>query len=513
MNIPGLRRPDEEDDLLNPLAMPNVGPEAPAAVGGGGAPVPVPPAPPAPTQAPGGVALQVVQPPAEVSRTEWQGPEVTTKLPSEAAAKAHADLEIAQRAESKAAEQEHQAKTPQMRAEAIAAEERALAAERAAIQKRMAQLDHERAVRARMEEGTRRREEMEADRKITDFFEDRGAPARVVSAFLVGLNEFARHGRGMGGPNMAWEILQDAQARDRQTKIDKFVRSKEFYELYQKDAAAADAAYKERLKDIDDEQIAQTNLIEKQLGSIVAKLKIPQAQAEFQKLQAQTQKANAEKLASIHAHYDRTVKDPTTSGSHTVNTGGAAQGGDKNLVVPGYGIAPDEVVRRTMAAKAAAYEKVKTLTDRLGSADVKAPLGSQERQQVDNDLRELAVNLAIMNNNEGKPSDADIRIAEKQVGSTLAMGTRAQLAEKYKKPGLDPRTGWRILGKRMDEKWAADLKANLGPGLDPEALKRVTGEGAKAPQPKDGGGKPKPRTKVINGKRYVNDGRGWIEID
>ena len=174
-----------------------------------------------------------------------------------------------------------------------------------------------------------------------------------------------------------------------------------------------------------------------------------------------------------------------TNWSSTVNTGGAApaQHAPVVLTVPGYGTAPDEITRRKMSDKAAAFDKFQSLTKRLTASNPEAPLGSAERTQITNDLKEATVSLAILNNNDGKPSDGDMRAAEKQVGGITLMGTRAAAARRLGKPGLDPRETWRQLGARSVEKFEADLRSNLGQGLDPTAIDRIRGGGRASIEP------------------------------
>src|ERR1043166_109893 len=63
-----------------------------------------------------------------------------------------------------------------------------------------------------------KRTEMEKAGKITSYWEDRSAPARIFSAIILGLAEGANR---QAGPSSALQVYQNQVAEDRQAKLDR----------------------------------------------------------------------------------------------------------------------------------------------------------------------------------------------------------------------------------------------------------------------------------------------------
>lgn len=320
IQIPGLApNPDDDEDQLGPMQVPQAdAPRAPLqlipdgrAVGGGGG---APDAHAAPPPMQPGIAI--MQPPEESHRTGWekQGEQLTQKLPNEQAAQAFGDLKTAQKAENAATEREDHAKFHGDEAAMQFAEQKALAEERASIQRRLAQVEWEKRREGLMADEARRQQELQENGKVTSYWDNPGAPSRVAAAFLTSLGTAFGHGS-------AEKELDRQLAEDRQTKLDKFTRSKDFLAMAKGNTEAAHAAYESKVKDIDREQIAQIGLLDKQLAAVTARVKIPQAQAEREKLAAQGQAKQAELQANIQAHYDKSLAGErmSTSGSDTLN--------------------------------------------------------------------------------------------------------------------------------------------------------------------------------------------------
>jgi hypothetical protein len=211
-------------------------------------------------------------------------------------------------------------------------------------------------IEAAMATEAQKRQEMEATGKPTSYWADQSAPAKVLSAFLVGLGQYAA---GPGGRNPALEILNDAMARDRQLKIDQFTRSKEFFQLATQDREAAMAARDKRLKEIDDEQIVQSNILQKQIDAVAKRAGKPVALAAADELRAKREVEIADKLAGRRQNYDAEITKNSgyKSGSTTVNSGGPADAPKP----PGFA---ERGAATTAAASAENMEKLATLIEK-----------------------------------------------------------------------------------------------------------------------------------------------------
>src|SRR3990167_5761958 len=166
--------------------------------------LPVPGAPALPGG--GGMVLQIGGQPDRSERVE--DPHTTTQrreaAPGVVEARAE-QLEAHQRMLD-AADREQAERDKIAAAEAKAAEDKALLAEQTEKERERIRDEREKDRAARRAETDARRQDLDAKSKITDYWEDKSTPARIVSAFLIGQNECARTARGGGGgPNMAYQ--------------------------------------------------------------------------------------------------------------------------------------------------------------------------------------------------------------------------------------------------------------------------------------------------------------------
>lgn len=267
------------------------------------------------------IALQVLQPPEETHRTEYQGPQTVTKLPSKEAALALGEQANALHSEIVAGDQVHAEELKRLDAEAQAADAKAAALKNFEKQRADAALAHQTTLAALKGESAKRRADMEAKAHPTTYWEDQGAPRSVLAAFLVGINEASSGVTGR--PNRAFDIFQQAEAKDRQRKLDAFTNSKEFYELAKTDEAAARQALADKMHEINQLELVRMNVLDKQLAAQTKRLGIPAAQAAYIQTRAKMEAEAAGKLAAEHAHYDTTLTSGRTTTSDTRNVGGA----------------------------------------------------------------------------------------------------------------------------------------------------------------------------------------------
>lgn len=310
------QRPEDDDPLhpVDPLAPPSLdlSPTKPQVLkaddsdtGGGGGPAMV---------SPQGVAL-----PQEVHTVAHQGPHTTQTVATPEGAAQYEQAKAAQQAEIDAHEKQDKLGAPLRDATATTAAQQELLSQKAEIQKRLAASEYNSQLGKLTEVEDRRRKDLEANTKVTGYWEDKSVPAKVAAALMIGLNQYAQSGRGMGGGNKAYEIFQNAEAADRQKKLDTYTRSKEFLELAQTDKVKARAAYEAKVKDIDTLQIAAANSLEKNLATLTAKSKIPGADAALQEWKAQKDQANAEKNQAVQQHLATQVNSGQTTTTDTEN--------------------------------------------------------------------------------------------------------------------------------------------------------------------------------------------------
>jgi hypothetical protein len=73
---------------------------------------------------------------------------------------------------------------------------------------------------------------------VKDFYADKSTFARVASALMVGLGQYAA--TISGGPNTAWNILQDSMNRHQAKERDRLAKQKDMVELASRDQATAE---------------------------------------------------------------------------------------------------------------------------------------------------------------------------------------------------------------------------------------------------------------------------------
>jgi hypothetical protein len=492
LQIPGFKRPEDEED---PLALPREGmPELQADQGntGGGS------APATPS-----AVVQLVQPPEQTHTTRWSGPEksTTTTVMAPGVAEAMAEQKAAEQKAAAAAAREQAERTKIAEEEARHKEREAAIARETEAEKAKLRAARAEQISALVAEDEKAQADVEKNAKITDYWADRGAPAMILSSFLTGLGHYASV-KG-GGPNMAGDVLRDAMARDRQTKIDRFTMSKEFQALKSRNLNAARSALADAIKGFDDQQNVQINRLMKEGGAIVAKMKIPMAQAEWEKLQAQGEALKAENRAKALQHYDGkiTEKEATTGGSHTVNVGGGPdkQGPDLAVLdaegtVIGQARSPKEALE--LREKRTALEGGLVTADKLIGEITKngklVPLLDADKDAI----RKTYISrlLEAKKNITGAINEADVQRAEKQFNTAWNRGPDAV---------VESISAWKD-GLRTDYNASIKSSATALPGSS------APPSGA-TPAPKRGGGeREKPEVKKLsNGKTAVRVGNQW----
>jgi len=170
-------------------------------------------------------------------------------------------------------------------------------------------------------ESQKKKEQMERDGRPTSYWEDRGAAARVFSAFMVGINTAA-------GGDEAYKILSENMARDRQLKLDKFAASKELHAASLEGEEAAKNAFEDKLKEIGDEEEVRARIVAKEIEAKAKRSGNAAMMAEAAKLRAKVDADAAEKIQKDEQFYaKKTVEGGGSSTTSTTeNIGGA--GGD-----------------------------------------------------------------------------------------------------------------------------------------------------------------------------------------
>lgn len=314
------QRPEDEDDNpfapapLDAMPVPALGREVNQTLGntGGGG------APPAPM--PG---IAVMQPPEKTIRSEWHGPQTSTKRAvASPETQAHiADAEAAGAEQIEAKDAEDDVARQQAEQEALVAEKKehwSKYYERERELKEIARQRRAEAAAAREEEALK---QSEKDAKITDYWEDRGTPAKIFAAILIGLNAFARSGRGMGGGNTAWEIFKHAEANDRQLKLDRAAASKGRYERAKGAREAVDTFAANDMKRISDTEEIKMKTFANQLDTIAKSNKNPLLQAQAEGYRAKMQEDLADRGIKRRQHYEAEIsqRDAYGSGGTTTN--------------------------------------------------------------------------------------------------------------------------------------------------------------------------------------------------
>jgi hypothetical protein len=326
MNVVGYRRPEDEED---PLAMPPLDApavekanvlQADAASAGGGGATPPPPAaaaapaaaaPPAAGGGGGGMVNAYGQPvPDRVVTTGGVSGSTTRTVASPETKQHMATMAEKQADVVRKGDEVERLSNPIREVQATAEEAQARVARETETKRAEQRVANQKAAALRAAQDEAGRKDVEAKSKVTDYWEDRGAPARVFSAFMVGL---WRVGQALGndgktsGANGAYEVLKNEMAADRQKKMDALKNSKDYQELLRTNHAAAIAAEDKLANALDNEEITKTNVILKNLNAQVKRLGIPLAQAEYLKLRTSTEADNASRSADKSARYDKQV--------------------------------------------------------------------------------------------------------------------------------------------------------------------------------------------------------------
>lgn len=117
-------------------------------------------------------------------------------------------------------------------------------------------------------------------------FEDKSTLGKVVATLLVGVSEAMQGYRGREGPSSGLQMWRAQEAADQARKLRNYEQSKEYVALTKQDVQAARQAKLEKLADIKNQSLARTEVLMRTLDAEVAPLKIPQLQAEAEKLKA-----------------------------------------------------------------------------------------------------------------------------------------------------------------------------------------------------------------------------------
>lgn len=319
MAIPGMPLSPLSDDEQDPLAMPGVRPiVAPRAdpAGGGASTVIAALAPPA-------VSTTTTSPTSSVSEVESR-PEAHEAIKKLQTAR---DVEL-EAARLKGDAEIDLAKVEQQKQEALA---NALAEE--AARKQEAAERHRSSVEAAVARDRDARARLEKASHITDYWEDKGAPARILGAFMTAVSTYSHMRAGKSGPGPAYQMLQDEMARDRQAKLDRFTASKEFQRIAATDVDAAREALADELKTISTLEAARRAKIAAAIESTAGRAKMDSAKAAAQAFTAKVAEDNAAAEAKDFQHWDRKITRDSARQSTTVNTAQGAGGGPKDLTL------------------------------------------------------------------------------------------------------------------------------------------------------------------------------------
>jgi hypothetical protein len=219
-----------------------------------------------------------------------EGPRTDRKVKQPEVVEAERQAEAAAQAKVAAAQKEGEARLALEAIERDNAEKAAQLEAEHLRRKQEQQAANNQQIQAHIANAEARRAEMEKSAKITDYWQDRSTPARILSAIVLGMAEGANRGNG---PSSAMQVYQDAVARDRQAKLDKYGASKEAFEGAQQRVGAAAAMGKDTLHQLDDEYISRANVLSKELEA--AKKKVPQAAAGIDQTVAAIQADAAQK--------------------------------------------------------------------------------------------------------------------------------------------------------------------------------------------------------------------------
>lgn len=238
--------------------------------------------------------------------------EVTRKVESDRTKSGYQALDEAGQQQDRAATQQTDAHLKLLNAESLRADMKANTADYYRLERGLAKEEAARTIAARLSAEDKANAQVEQDAKITTLWEDKGAAANVIQAFLKGLSQYAHIKAGGQGMSPAYQAFQDVEAKDRQVKLDKFTASKEFRLIARQNTADARTAYAEKLHELNNEELVKLNVIDRQADSLAAKLKTPEALAQAEALKAQTAARRAEVQVARGAHLDATVQSGGT---------------------------------------------------------------------------------------------------------------------------------------------------------------------------------------------------------
>lgn len=209
--------------------------------------------------------------------------------------------------------------------------ERQLAAEADAASEerrlRQEQIDRDNArISAVAEERERRIAEAEKNTKPTTFWEDRGKPAELLSHFIVSLSNRSHMMAGGQGAGPVQQQIENAIAADAQAKRNIFEHSKYFIELRKNDLEEAIKAKARNEQDITDMSDLQRKGIIKQFGAYAAKIGLPYAGDEFDKIKAENDAKIADNAAKRWEQAKGEVRNIGAQGEVRKNIGGAPAG-------------------------------------------------------------------------------------------------------------------------------------------------------------------------------------------
>lgn len=138
---------------------------------------------------------------------------------------------------------------------------------------------------------------------------DKALPAwkSVLAGVLAGFSQYAHTRAGGSGQAPGVEALNAAFQRDRQQKVDAFMRSKEFAARAQNDVQTAESSLRQRLADIDNEHVAAGNLLARRIANMKARFKSAEAKASADATLAQLQATQAEKTARMESEFGAQV--------------------------------------------------------------------------------------------------------------------------------------------------------------------------------------------------------------
>lgn len=281
-------------------------------------PIPAEPEPPPMVSRPNPAAGQAAAPSLEVAgRTVTEkSPEVTRKVESSRTKQGYAALDEAGRRQESAIDQQTANNMQAGRYEANRADMRADVG-------RYYQLEREQQAAQRQQEIAQLKSaedkaigQMEKSSKITTLWEDKGAAANVIQAFLKGLSTYAHIRAGGQGIAPGMQAFTEVEAQDRQKKLDQFARDKEFVNLAKTNKAEAQQAWAQKQHELNLAEIGKLNVVDRQVDSLVAKLKTPEAAAQGAAMKAQLAERRAQLEVERGSHLDATV----SSGGTTTQT-------------------------------------------------------------------------------------------------------------------------------------------------------------------------------------------------